>query len=197
MVRSGRRVHRAGADVGRARERRRQTRLLRLALLAGSVAAYLWYRLLTGDPVGLPHMPEIDPLYLMSALFFVMLIIVLLGTTVASGRSPHITFRPEQINVRLSDVKGMPAVSEEVRRSLELSRAGGPSRSGRGGSPRRGVLFEGPPGTGKTLMAKAMAAEAGVPFLFVSATAFQSMYYGATARRIRSYFAALRRAART
>jgi ATP-dependent Zn protease len=45
-------------------------------------------------------------------------------------------------------------------------------------------------------MAKAMAREAGVPFLFVSATAFQSMYYGATARKIRSYFRALRKAAR-
>ena len=58
------------------------------------------------------------------------------------------------------------------------------------------MLFEGPPGTGKTYMAKAMAREAGVPFLFVSATSFQSMYYGATARKIRSYFAALRKAAR-
>ena len=38
--------------------------------------------------------------------------------------------------------------------------------------------------------------EAGVPFLFVSATSFQSMYYGATARKIRSYFSALRKAAR-
>src|SRR3954451_21336003 len=65
-----------------------------------------------------------------------------------------------------------------------------------GGTPRRGVLFEGPPGTGKTFMAKAMAAEAGVPFLFVSATSFQSMYYGATARKIRSFFKALRKAAR-
>nr|WP_276610647.1 AAA family ATPase [Kineococcus siccus] len=65
-----------------------------------------------------------------------------------------------------------------------------------GGRPRRGLLFEGPPGTGKTHMAKAMAREAGVPFLFVSATSFQSMWYGATARKLRSYFKALRRAAR-
>ena len=41
-----------------------------------------------------------------------------------------------------------------------------------------------------------MAARGGVPFLFVSATSFQSMYYGATARKIRSYFKALRKAAR-
>jgi ATP-dependent Zn protease len=40
-----------------------------------------------------------------------------------------------------------------------------------------------------------MAAEAGVPFLFVSGTSFQSMFYGATAGKIRSYFKALRKAA--
>ena len=61
---------------------------------------------------------------------------------------------------------------------------------------KRPLLVKGEPGTGKTMTAKAMAAEAGVPFLFVSATSFQSMYYGATAKKIRSYFAALRKAAR-
>jgi ATP-dependent Zn protease len=58
------------------------------------------------------------------------------------------------------------------------------------------MLFEGPPGTGKTYLAKAMAREAGVPFLFVSSSAFQSMFYGQTNKRIRSYFKALRSAAR-
>ena len=45
-------------------------------------------------------------------------------------------------------------------------------------------------------MAKAMAKEAGVPFFFVSSSAFQSMYYGQTNRKIRSYFKELRKAAR-
>ncbi len=45
-------------------------------------------------------------------------------------------------------------------------------------------------------MAKAMAAEAGVPFLFVSSSAFQSMFYGQTNRKIRSYFRELRKYAR-
>ena len=44
-------------------------------------------------------------------------------------------------------------------------------------------------------MARAMAREAEVPFLFVSSSAFQSMYYGQTNRKIRSYFKALRKAA--
>src|SRR5262249_35704689 len=50
--------------------------------------------------------------------------------------------------------------------------------------------------TGKTYLAKAMAKEAGVPFFFVSSSAFQSMYYGQTNRKVRSYFKALRATAR-
>jgi ATP-dependent Zn protease len=107
-----------------------------------------------------------------------------------------VLYRPEQIDVRMSDVQGLDAVREDVQRSLDLFLGGATFRREMGGSPRRGLLFEGPPGTGKTHLAKAMAAEAGVPFLFVSGTAFQSMYYGATARKIRAYFRALRRAAR-
>jgi cell division protease FtsH len=184
------------ADVGRARERTRQRRLARVAIVLAPVAGYLWFRLLTGDPVGTPSLPVIDPLYLMAGLFFVVLIVVLLGTTVAAARSPHVTYRPEQVAVRMDDVKGLAPVKEDVARSLDLFLAGRTFRRDMGGTPRRGLLFEGAPGTGKTHMAKAMAAEAGVPFLFVSGTSFQSMYYGATARKIRSYFKALRRAAR-
>jgi cell division protease FtsH len=65
-----------------------------------------------------------------------------------------------------------------------------------GGNPRRGILFEGPPGTGKTYLAKAMAKQAGVPFMFVSAPAFQSMFFGMTNVKIRKFFKDLRKAAR-
>lgn len=183
-------------DVARLRERRRRRRLLRLALPGAVVAGWLWYRVLRGDPVGLPTLPDVDPLYLMSGTFFAVLLLVLVGSSVAAGRSPHVVYRPEQIDVRLADVKGLDPVTEDVRRSIDLLLAGRTFRREMGGTPRRGLLFEGPPGTGKTHLAKAMAAEAGVPFLFVSATSFQSMYYGATARKIRSYFSALRAAAR-
>jgi len=183
-------------DVSRLRERRRQQRLTRLAVVLGPVAAWLWYRLLTGDPAGVPQVPAVDPLYLMSSLFFLALLGIMVGTTVVSGRSPHVVYRPDQIDVRMSDVKGIGPVTEDVRRSIDLLLAGRTFRTEMGGTPRRGLLFEGPPGTGKTHLAKAMAAEAGVPFLFVSATSFQSMYYGATSRKIRSYFTALRKAAR-
>src|SRR5262249_6880357 len=53
-----------------------------------------------------------------------------------------------------------------------------------------------PPGTGKTYLAKALAHEAGVPFFFVSSSAFQSMFYGQTNRKIRAFFNTLRETAR-
>nr|MDQ3353919.1 AAA family ATPase [Actinomycetota bacterium] len=107
-----------------------------------------------------------------------------------------VLYRPSEIDISLDDVRGAGIVKEEVVRTLNLFLAYKTFRDRMGGTPRRAILFEGPPGTGKTYMAKAMAAEAGVPFLFVSSSAFQSMYYGQTNRKIRSYFRALRTAAR-
>ena len=186
---------RGSADVGVSRERQRRRRLWRLALALAVPSGFLWYRLLDGRPFDPFRLPQVDWLLVTPLLFFVLLAVVLLGSTVGAGRSPHVTYRPEQIDVRLSDVVGLDAVKEDALRSLDLFLAHRSFTSATGGTPRRGVLFEGPPGTGKTHLAKALAAEAGVPFLFVSATAFQSMFYGATARKIRSYFRALRRAA--
>ena len=196
---AGRRKLSAGeADVGASRERIRRNRLTRLALVLCVPLGWLWFRLLEGsgfDILGL-SVPSIDPLLLMPALFFLALILLLVGTTVGAGRSPHITYRPEQIPVGLDDVIGIDIVKEDVVRSLNLFLAHKVFAAEMGGTPRRGLLFEGAPGTGKTYLAKAMAREAEVPFLFVSATSFQSMYYGATARKIRSYFKAVRKAAR-
>jgi cell division protease FtsH len=185
-----------GADVGRSREEMRRSRLLRLIVWVGLPTAFLWYRILDGRPFDLFRLPSVDPLLLFPALFFVALILLLAAQFLVTGRSPHTVIRPEQIDVRLADVVGIDVVKDEVVRSLQLFLSHRSFAREMGGRPRRGLLFEGGPGTGKTYTAKALAAEAGVPFLFATATSFQSSFQGATSRKVRQYFRALRKTAR-
>ncbi len=191
-------IGRALADVARLRERNRQRRIQRSLVLLGPLAVWLWWRQLTGNPVNLAW-PSLSPGW--AALLPQMMIVALLGFVlllplIGAGKSPHVRFRPSEIETSFDDVVGMGVVLEEVVRSLNLFLGFKTFRDSMGGNPRRAILFEGPPGTGKTYMAKALAKEAGVPFFFVSSSAFQSMYYGQTNRKIRSFFRELRKAAR-
>ncbi|MHB1930998.1 MAG: AAA family ATPase, partial [Acidimicrobiales bacterium] len=195
------------SDVTEARERSRQRRLRRLAVVLAAVLVPLMVRAVlavvdvaTGRPaaarsvlsVHLPfHVPAGWGVYLPSVILVGLLGSVLVVPILVAARSPHVLYRPEEIDVTLADVVGAGTVVEEVVKTLNLFLNHKTFRDRMGGSPRRGVLFEGPPGTGKTYIAKALAAEAGVPFLFVSSSAFQSMYYGQTNRKIRAYFRAL------
>src|SRR5579875_2717327 len=195
------------ADVSQAREQFRQRRLRRLAVLLGIVLVPLALRAIVGGvryadgnlkgAAAVFHWPAVHvpaglAAYLPAVGLIAVLSLVMVLPLLGAGRSPHVLFRPEEIGVGLSDVKGAGVVVEEVVKTLNLFLAHKTFRESMGGNPRRAVLFEGPPGTGKTYIAKAMAAEAGVPFLFVSSSAFQSMFYGQTNRKIRSYFKALR-----
>jgi ATP-dependent Zn protease len=152
--------------------------------------------LFPGRVVVFPHVPSTVVPYLPAIGLMFVLVLVMLGPILGAGRSPHVLYRPSEIDVQFDDVVGAETVVDEVVKSLNLFLAHKTFSELMGGSPRRALLFEGPPGTGKTYMAKAMAKEAGVPFLFVSASAFQSMFYGQTNRKIRSYFRALRNYAR-
>jgi cell division protease FtsH len=185
------------ADVAVHRERMRRRRVAKVVLLAAAASGYVLGRSLLGDPVtwGPPSSP-IPPEFVPGLALIVLFTVALVGPMLAAGRSPHVLYRPNELDITLDDVKGAGIVREEVVRTLNLFRAHKTFSDRMGGTPRRALLFEGPPGTGKTYMAKAMAREAGVPFLFVSSSAFQSMYYGQTNRKIRSYFRALRKAAR-
>ncbi len=187
----------AAADVAVSRERARRRRLLKLEAVLVPLMVWMWARVLMGDPVspGLPSLP-VPPEFVPALVLGLVLVTVIVLPMAGAGRSPHLLYRPSEIDISLDDVKGAGVVVEEVVRTLNLFLAHRTFKERMGGTPRRAILFEGPPGTGKTYMAKAMAREAGVPFLFVSSSAFQSMYYGQTNRKIRTYFKALRRYAR-
>ncbi|MGH2757789.1 MAG: ATP-binding protein, partial [Actinomycetota bacterium] len=186
--------HRGEVEATRERNRRRRLRyLLYLNLI---VFAYLLNRAIEGRPLkfGLPSLGPDAMLWLFPVLILLMFGLML-AMPLMNGRSPAIKFSPDQIGMTFDDVRGIDVVLEEVTRTLQIFLTYKTFREELGGNPRRGILFEGKPGTGKTHLAKAMAAEAGVPFFFVSAPAFQSMWFGMTAFKIRSFFKGLKKAA--
>jgi len=188
----------AQADVLAVRERNRRRRLLWLGTIVGVPAALLWYRIIAGRPFNIFAFPHIggDPLIWVPAILLTVLLAIVFLAPMASQRSPHVLYRPEQIDIGFDDVKGLGPVVDEVVRSLNVFLGYARFRNELGGTPRRGLLFEGPPGTGKTHLAKAMARHAGVPFLYVAGPAFQSHWYGMTAKKIRQYFKVLKKIAR-
>jgi cell division protease FtsH len=186
------------ADVGRIRERTRRRRLMRLGTILLLVTVWVAYRSSEGKSM-LPWWLRIGAgasAWLPGIILVVLMGAVLLVPMIISARSPHVMIRPENIEIGLDRITGLDAQVDEVIRTLNVFLGYATFRDVLGGNPRRGILFEGPPGTGKTFLAKAMARQAGVPFLFVSATAFQSAFYGMTAVKIRAFFRQLRKAAR-
>ena len=124
----------------------------------------------------------------------------LLGFTlyrVTTGRIPALESKtreadPEAQNVTFADVAGVDEAKEEVKEIVDFLRE--PERfSAIGGRIPKGVLLVGPPGTGKTLLARSIAGEAKVPFLFTSGSDFVEMYAGVGASRIRKLFRDARR----
>ncbi|MBU6315395.1 MAG: AAA family ATPase [Acidobacteria bacterium] len=185
-------------DTTTARERQRQRRLWKLVVALGIPTVWFWWRELSGNPVrpGLPAIIRESPELALLVILMSVMMLLMLVPYIGAGRSPHTVLRPEDSPVRLADVVGAKATTREAVDTLNIFLNHQTFRDRMGGTARRGLLFEGPPGTGKTHLAKALAAEAGVPFLFVSASEFQSMFYGQTNRKVRTFFKALRKAAR-
>ena len=197
-LQSGEMLSGSDIDATANRERMRQRRLKRTLYMLTPILAWLVYRLATGQQIrlGIPGWLMGNPEIVISVGLILILGTVIFIPFLTAGKSPHTLLRPSDSNVRLDDVVGADQTKREAIDSMNLFLASETFEREMGGNARRGVLFEGLPGTGKTHLAKAMAAEAGVPFLFVSASEFQSMYYGQTNKKIRSFFKALRKAAR-
>jgi cell division protease FtsH len=183
------------ADVSKVRERTRKRRLTRLIVILALFDGYLWYRFITDNPFQLPTLGP-EAIIWAPVLVLLFAIVLMMMMPLFSGRSPHSIVRPEEIEVGLDEVRGLDNQVDEVGRTLDVFLGYATFRDQLGGNPRRGILFEGPPGTGKTYLAKAMAKQAGVPFLFSAAPAFQSMWFGMTNAKIRAFFRRLRKLAR-
>lgn len=93
----------------------------------------------------------------------------------------------KKIEVRFKDVAGAENAKQEVTEFVDFLK--NPKKyQALGARVPRGALLTGPPGTGKTLLAKAVAGEAGVPFLSTSGSEFVEMFVGVGASRVRDLF---------
>jgi len=105
------------------------------------------------------------------------------------GRNdPNFTPPP---STTFEDVAGVDEAKEELSEIVDILK--NPERYSKlGARPPCGVLLCGSPGTGKTLLARAVAGEAGVPFISVAASEFVELYVGMGASRVRDVFARAR-----
>jgi len=115
-----------------------------------------------------------------------------MGGIMSIGRSKAKTYTTERPGTLFADVAGYGGVKQEVAEVVDFLKE--PDRFLEiGARIPKGVLLVGPPGTGKTMIARAVAGEAGVPFLSVSGSDFMEMFVGVGASRVRDLFESARK----
>ena len=111
------------------------------------------------------------------------------------GRSKAKLYTTEKPGTTFDDVAGYEGVKQEIREIVDFLTES-EKFAEIGAKVPKGVLLVGPPGTGKTLIARAVAGEAGVPFLSVTGSDFMEMFVGVGASRVRDLFQSARKLGR-
>ncbi|EOD07483.1 ATP-dependent metalloprotease FtsH [Emiliania huxleyi CCMP1516] len=109
------------------------------------------------------------------------------GGPLGMGKSKSKIQMEPQTGVTFADVAGCDGSKLELTEIVEFLKNPG-KYSALGAKIPRGAVMEGPPGTGKTLLARAVAGEAGVPFVSASGSEFVEMFVGVGAARVRDLF---------
>jgi cell division protease FtsH len=118
-----------------------------------------------------------------------------MGGIMSIGRSRAKTYTTERPGTTFTDVAGYEGVKQEITEVVDFLKY--PEKFGEiGARIPKGILLVGPPGTGKTLIARAVAGEAGVPFLSVTGSDFMEMFVGVGASRVRDLFQSARKMGR-
>jgi cell division protease FtsH len=115
-----------------------------------------------------------------------------MGGIMSIGRSKAKTYSTDKPGTTFADVAGYDGVKQDITEVVDFLKT--PERFREiGARIPKGVLLVGPPGTGKTLIARAVAGEAGVPFLSVTGSDFMEMFVGVGASRVRDLFASAKK----
>jgi cell division protease FtsH len=118
-----------------------------------------------------------------------------MGGIMQIGKSKAKPYSSEKPGTTFDDVAGYTGVKQEITEVVDFLKT--PARFAQiGARIPKGVLLVGPPGTGKTLIARAVAGEAGVPFLSVTGSDFMEMFVGVGASRVRDLFQSARKMGR-
>ncbi|MEO2171420.1 MAG: ATP-dependent zinc metalloprotease FtsH, partial [Acidimicrobiales bacterium] len=115
-----------------------------------------------------------------------------MGGMMSIGRSKAKLYTTERPGTTFDDVAGYEGVKQEIREVIDFLKDT-EKFAEIGARVPKGVLLVGPPGTGKTLIARAVAGEAGVPFLSVTGSDFMEMFVGVGASRVRDLFETARK----
>ncbi len=117
-----------------------------------------------------------------------------MGSVMSIGRSKAKLYSTERPSTTFEDVAGYGGVKLEISEVVDFLKTPGRFKE-IGARIPKGILLVGPPGTGKTLLARAVAGEAGVPFMSVSGSDFMEMFVGVGASRVRDLFQTARKQA--
>lgn len=109
------------------------------------------------------------------------------GVGMGMGKSQPKKYDKSKGRIAFADVAGVDEAKQELQEVVDFLTNGEKYRK-IGAKIPKGVLLVGPPGTGKTLIAKAVAGEAGVPFLSMSGSEFVEVFVGVGASRVRDLF---------
>lgn len=151
--------------------------------------------------------PEANPFLTLIPFFLPVLLIIgffvwmqrrassQMGGIMSVGRSRAKTYTTERPGTLFADVAGYEGVKQEITEVVDFLKH--PEKFAEiGARIPKGILLVGPPGTGKTLIARAVAGEAGVPFMSVTGSDFMEMFVGVGASRVRDLFQSARKMGR-
>ena len=170
-------------------------RLMILAIVIGLAVFFFTFR---GIFEGILGLIQQAPQLLVTLLFYAFAMIVQFGALMwfmSRPRTYTVTPDSAQIGLSFNNYRGQPDLLEHAKSLVRILK-GVERFQNAGGEMPKGMLLAGPPGTGKTFLAGVVAAEAGLPFIYVDASSITGMFMGMDVFMVISLFRKARSLAR-
>src|SRR6267142_2585095 len=172
--------------------------LRRLMILAIVIALAVFFFTVRGIFDGILGLIAQAPQLLVTIVFYAFAMIVQFGALMwfmSRPRTYVVTPDSAQIGLSFNNYRGQPDLLEHAKSLVRILK-GVERFQTAGGEMPKGMLLAGPPGTGKTFLAGVVAAEAGLPFIYVDASSITGMFMGMDVFMVISLFRKARSLAR-